>query len=631
MSQHLYPIYQVEVSDKGFYFKKSKTGEELYITTKGRPKSNDWVAKSVLALGNGELYVVHWEHSTGETGTWFLNKQLTLITNKNLLLSSKHHYTCHEQLWASYLHDILYRIWYTLITPDFIHTHPNFSPSELTISDHIQEDVKLVLNSIVGNCELFNAVTDDLTNFSPSITKQYIINGLTLHSSYASNWQDHAIEHGYIEIPSPFSGKLIKSYDSLLLSPDAFTTGYLFYDQGECFILITTKHSSHKYGYYFIKKNLFVYCNRVFFNTSVLTKFLFSIFFDWKIIKLYLLSGKNKKRKIVTTGRETHIGHHLWNELSGLQRIEDKNLFNKVAGHYVTIGNSGEHFGKLDLLFPKLSQKINRVNMQDAARAIYESNCLHIRPGDTFIPLKLVDKIIGYANYPSSFSNELEVFDKKTFSVIILFTLRIGDRCWIEQEKGICEVIDRLLKHYNVKISLILDGHNSSDSGEKLKSHGAHLIKKHIGIDLFEEEYQMAERIKNSLASDKIQIINTIGCSVQESIRWCLLSDFFVAPWGAGLAKYKWVTNSPGLVFSSQQALATNPDLHIYDDTRFREGATPCEYLDLSAIEDVDEESIVGKYRKSFKLSIDVLYDKMKAMCEKYGRVSKSTEISSSI
>ena len=88
----------------------------------------------------------------------------------------------------------------------------------------------------------------------------------------------------------------------------------------------------------------------------------------------------------------------------------------------------------------------------------------------------------------------------------------------------------------------------------------------HANIDMDEEL-----NIANKLSMNRSNVISLIGESVNHSLVWGEIADCFVSPWGAGLAKYKWVNNIKGVVFSSKCVLEEKNDLHIYDDDRYRE------------------------------------------------------------
>nr|WP_321986423.1 hypothetical protein [uncultured Lichenicoccus sp.] len=56
--------------------------------------------------------------------------------------------------------------------------------------------------------------------------------------------------------------------------------------------------------------------------------------------------------------------------------------------------------------------------------------------------------------------------------------------------------------------------------------------------------------------------------------------------WGAGLAKYRWVCNRPGLVLSNRWNLLHRQDLGIYDQPRYQEGGTALRFVDATCITD---------------------------------------------
>lgn len=81
--------------------------------------------------------------------------------------------------------------------------------------------------------------------------------------------------------------------------------------------------------------------------------------------------------------------------------------------------------------------------------------------------------------------------------------------------------------------------------------------------------------------------------------------------WGAGLAKYKWVANLPGLVFSSNEVVNGKGDFDIYENTSVREGATACLHLSPEYITDLPNAATVVStnmaMRNNFMIDIDGL------------------------
>jgi hypothetical protein len=77
---------------------------------------------------------------------------------------------------------------------------------------------------------------------------------------------------------------------------------------------------------------------------------------------------------------------------------------------------------------------------------------------------------------------------------------------------------------------------------------------------------------------------------------WSRHARYFVAIWGAGLAKYRWLTNRPGLVVSSRWNLLHREDLHIYDSADYMEDPAPIEFIDAGLVHDMPDAPILQRY-----------------------------------
>jgi hypothetical protein len=624
IQSEIYPIYPVELSDSGYFFKKNELDESHYLR-----RGDDFVlpfkgyyAHSILVLGQDELYVLSWKNDNAKDGLWFFNADLQFITDQNLLSDANFSNTNLAKLWHSYLEDVSRRIWYALTTPGLLQSHPNFAPQETFISKSVLQDVQQIINSFIPPWQIVSLDKRDnlasvLGSHYPPIKKDYLVD--SLESSDTDNWQDKAVLVGCIEIKCPFSGNLIQSNESIYLGLGK-TVFYRFESRGEVFFLISGLNESEKFSVYFPRRN--AVCLR----TKILEVYIpkssanfFLMFVQlWCLIRPYLLNNNTKEIVLLSTGSK-FLGHSLWNNLSALERMEKNSILSKVSDIYICENNEG-FFGSIECLFSTVKSKIRFFNKQTRLN-YYKDNKLLFIAGSKFIPRSITDKIINYSLSPSlrkSFSQDMQGFLKERFCIVILFTLRFHNRSWLDQEKGICEIIIRLSQRFSGRIALIIDGHNTNHNGNYLYSMAGNDLEKEKDVQVGEIEYTTAERIRNTISSDRITVINTIGCSVIESINWSLLCDFFVAPWGAGLTKYKWITNSPGLVYSSHKVLTEKPDLHIYDDPQYREDAYPCEYVDPAMVDDISKE---GAFRSNFSLSIDHLYEKICSMCSQFSRV----------
>ena len=621
----VYRIYNLELSDSGYFFKKNEVDEPNYLWQNYQKvfPSNECYAKSILVLGQDELYVVLWN-----TGLWFLDADLNLITGQNLLIDPNLQNTHNAKLWRSYLNDVFHRTFYALTTPELLENFPDFAPDEIFFHHCVSADLWQIIDCFFPSVvhRFVNQLDNQdplCNNHYPPIQKDYLLQSLDLDKESPDEWKHRAILAGHIEINCPFSGKIIKSNESIYFTRyiSSKFVAYRFESYGETFFLICGLHRNFKTGFYFPRRNIVFFIAGYYGQIDNFVHwFWMEIIGHWKLIKYYLLNHKRRDIAVLNCN-EAHLGHNLWNDLSSLEHLEKNHILSKIPNLYLL---DQDLYAPMEYLFPALQGKIRRISSEDEIQDFYKDNKFVIVLGHCFIPLSLADKIINYSLSSSvreSLSQDLQGFSKGNFSLVILFTLRFNNRSWLDQEKGICEIIVRLSETFSGSIALIIDGKNTSLSGEKLSSHGEWMMQENLS-DL---EYTTAERIKATISSDTITVINTIGCSLAESINWSLLCDFFVAPWGAGLAKYKWITNTPGLIYSSRKVLREKNDLHIYDSPLYREDADPWEYVDPLMVFDQGDDFKIGQsFRDNFSLSMEHLYDKIVSMCERFGRVNES-------
>jgi hypothetical protein len=87
----------------------------------------------------------------------------------------------------------------------------------------------------------------------------------------------------------------------------------------------------------------------------------------------------------------------------------------------------------------------------------------------------------------------------------------------------------------------------------------------------------------------------------------------FFSVWGAGLAKYRWTTNTPGFVLSNAWNLRHKRDLRIYDAPEFIENPTPLVFVDVACVTDRGDLEplvrVVGGQDPSSYANFDVSLD----------------------
>ena len=128
-----------------------------------------------------------------------------------------------------------------------------------------------------------------------------------------------------------------------------------------------------------------------------------------------------------------------------------------------------------------------------------------------------------------------------------------------------------------------------------------------------------------AFAADRnVLIISTLGAPVDASLFWCRHSQFFVCPWGAGLAKYRWACNATGLVVMGDY-FSGHQESYLYDRGEYMENPSPSYRISRIAVSDVpDAPAVVRKGERghvSFCVNRQVLYVDLRNLLEKVGLI----------
>jgi hypothetical protein len=107
---------------------------------------------------------------------------------------------------------------------------------------------------------------------------------------------------------------------------------------------------------------------------------------------------------------------------------------------------------------------------------------------------------------------------------------------------------------------------------------------------------------------------------MSESIHWCNRSDFFITPWGAGLAKYRWVCNRPGLVLASPRFLreAGEQTVHLYDSPEFMEDPSRLEFVASTDVQDEPDAEVLVSVETHGRMNFSVNRDAFAVRLRKF-------------
>lgn len=173
--------------------------------------------------------------------------------------------------------------------------------------------------------------------------------------------------------------------------------------------------------------------------------------------------------------------------------------------------------------------------------------------------------------------------------------LRVENRTAVDLIRVLVEIVETIAADHPDAV-FVVDGHNSRPG-----SNGAAVIEGHTETAAtqspIEVERSLAWALRAWFADRPLRIVDTLGAPLEDSLAWADRADCFVAIWGAGLAKYRWVCNKPGLIVTGRWNRLERVDLRIYDQPDYMESPTPVVFAPPTLVEDRPESPLLVDYR----------------------------------
>ncbi len=277
-----------------------------------------------------------------------------------------------------------------------------------------------------------------------------------------------------------------------------------------------------------------------------------------------------------------HLGHLLWNDLSGIAAVVEAGPAAALPSFLVCeSGSQPEMYGPLDRIFPELQGRVMRRKEPFAALVdgFYETKACLFRSSGMQVSKALRDRI----GAP----------DRQAEAPVVLLGLRTENRT-LDDLPGFCRALVAHLAGTVGRVVLVVDGHNRHD-GDPAEGGGA-MIWSHGELGAHsspvEAERELVGVIRQAAAGTGIEVLSTVGEPVAESVAWGRAARFFVSFWGAGLAKYRWVCNCPGVVLTNRWNLANLHDLHIYSNPDTMEQPSPMVFVNVNAVHDLPDSPL---------------------------------------
>jgi tetratricopeptide (TPR) repeat protein len=374
------------------------------------------------------------------------------------------------------------------------------------------------------------------------------VNQLLVTADRRTDYQQSLVDSGYICAVCPSSGRILTSNRSFCVFHNMGMSCYRFVGE-EVFYLMMGTAWNERCSIYFPGRELLVHLTDTLVfapDAEKINAWKASMVSNWQTVKSYL--AREKQDAIVAiTGFTNNLGHHLWNELSGIQRSSDFGNINKID-RFIVAGL--EVYASLEEIFPEIPpEKIERVGSQETNidREILEKNYLAFRPAYLSIAENLADRIYQ-ASLKKCSPEILTTIDRaKQHFPLLWITIRLNNRTWVEQIEGLAKVITALASDFP-NLGVVFDGVSrvcNRDGSVVINQKEEETIK------------QERETVSNicALLPKEITVYNTVGCLMHESIAWAKAIDLYLSPYGAGLSKVTWIANKPGIIHTNKRVL----------------------------------------------------------------------------
>jgi hypothetical protein len=590
------PVYGVENQDGQYVACRERHSTPLRGGD-GRPIAllPGWIPTKVIA-GHDAIQVLELQHDDGQRAVWFLDAEFTFVSNSVLGLSD------HDR--QSVLADVKRvrrTVWQQLVCGT------TRAIDEDTQSYH--QIIELILNGLPktshgrGSGPAVNVILERtegsrsaLASFQGSMG--FGMNLDAVRTIFEGDFVDvvaSAVTSGKLRFASPVDGTSL--YTDVGVYLGEFTIAYKLSDEVcDCtFFVVVSLWNSRVVAIYFPSAEITVYPDQL--SEKLLHEFIRAPV-DQALEDHVAAYSLELERYLLAPHRvmclflgHHHLGHHLWNELSGLDALLKRVDPNAIPAILVVAPQHTEMYGKVDQIFPEVARQVNRTlgSWEELGRFGYRHSCCLLRPTTEYVSSRLARRIVQVNERSNGLAGEKLRFRELSASGFrtVMLGLRVENRTLVDPTAVLIDIVD-LLRAEMGRVAIVIDGHNARglagsasmhrSNGEALASRAPPDVEASIADEIADHFNGHADVVVKSL----------IGAPVNWSIFWCNRSEFFVTPWGAGLAKYRWICNRPGLVLVGKTFLrhAGCRTIHLYDSPHTMEAPTPLYFNSADEVED---------------------------------------------
>lgn len=305
------------------------------------------------------------------------------------------------------------------------------------------------------------------------------------------------------------------------------------------------------------------------------------------MLENYFRSGVGGVASIMRSWPAVHLGHQLWNELTGIDWFLRSGA-GPCLPKWIVPGAETELWGRIDELFPQIASHVERsaANADAAIMLSYATGACLVRITSEYVSASLRGSLHRSVEADPTYGEVRQLIASRTRpnAPVILLGLRVENRTIIDLLEFCEELLERVSETFPGAV-IVVDGHNSGSDGQIIVSHGERIGDR----SPLAAERRIATHLRRLQVGRNVIVVDTLGMSVRASLAWCRHAHCFFSIWGASLSKYRWACNTPGLVITSHWNMQIRDDLHIYKSPKFMETPTDLKFVSENVTVDVPD------------------------------------------
>lgn len=545
-----------------------------------------------LFTGFAPLFVLEFADEAGGIGIWFLDHRLDLVGHDPSSLPPEHRDMLRVRA-VPLLREIaggLLRSGSDGLTPParaLLRLDASFRTrlAHALAADGFERPLPVFLDTL--GAEELPELWPDGTATPLLLSRDHLSAGL------AVDWQDHlatALRVGTLRWPSPVDGTPLECDGSIVL--DDFHFAYRFTDarHGLSFFVLVGDHRSEAGGLWVPSLGL-MFCrdqrHAVLLRLAILRDlplWLLLHALRWRDAAVpYFRAAKTGLANVLRSA--PHVGHQLWNELSGIDTLVSRDPDAPVV--HLVFGSPAagpEVYGRIEQLFPALEGRVVRdgSGIPGMIAHAYREGLIVVRFGDDHVSRSLRERIAARAIQDAA--GDPPGGPAAIPGPSIVFGLRVENRTLADLDGFLHRLVSAVDRRFP-DLAIVFDGHNASRDAaapRPIGSQGQHMAR----TPPHEVERGIVDRLRDAFPQRRDRIADTIMAPIATSIACAVRARCFVSIWGASLAKYRWIANKPGFVLTSAWNLRHRDDLDIYHAPRFTEDPAPMEFIDPVLVRD---------------------------------------------